>query len=60
MLVAGVYYLVIIVKDSSIIKINFMGKIFYFEMNLFRSLFFNQTSMGYIFVEIGSGKNTKI
>ena len=32
-LVAGVYYLVIIVKDSSIIKINFMGKIFYFEMN---------------------------
>ena len=38
MLVAGVYYLVIIVKDSSIIKINFMGKIFYFEMN-FLSLY---------------------
>lgn len=40
-LVAGVYYLVIIVKDSAplsclnslIIKINFMGKLVYFEMN---------------------------
>ena len=63
MLVAGVYYLLIIVKDSLIIKINFIGKLFYFvksSFKVFRSLFFNQTSMSYIFVEIGSGKNRKI
>lgn len=63
MLVAGVYYLLIIVKDSLIIKINFIGKFLYFVKSIFkvfRSLFFNQTSMSYIFVEIGSGKNRKI